>query len=335
MRACKQVIAICLFTLTLSVTANLKAQSTDQNLPSPILTPEVSGRINPLDLGDPRATRHYYAFSASPGDLLITLDSHNLNGDIDVFTAVTLRPLMKTTMIATSQSSEITKGIYLRVHQILILRVEARTPNDDPGTYTIRFSGTFEPFSGGIPVAENAAPANETSIVSGAPNRLSSVGATIPRPASETAEAKPSPEKTSADTGAAKTAGNPSATSRRTTGRNTRRNTRTAPSRRTPSRKPAAETADKKVEETKETPATSADTATPKSNDEKPANQELPKTPGTRLIIQQKDGATINRPMSTVRRVVIEGAAIVIVLKTGKIERIPMTNVARMSIEPE
>jgi hypothetical protein len=38
--------------------------------------------------------------------------------------------------------------------------------------------------------------------------------------------------------------------------------------------------------------------------------------------------------MSTVRRVIVENGVIVIVLKTGRIERIPMTNVARMAIEP-
>ena len=54
---------------------------------------------------------------------------------------------------------------------------------------------------------------------------------------------------------------------------------------------------------------------------------------GARLIIEEKDGTRIDRPMSTVRRVVVEGGVIVIVLKTGRIERIPMSNVARMAIE--
>src|SRR5512132_1122124 len=73
------------------------AQSTHQALPTPVLSNEISGNITPLDLGDPRLTRHYYAFEGTPGDLLITVEGKNLNGDVDVFTAVTLRPLMKTT----------------------------------------------------------------------------------------------------------------------------------------------------------------------------------------------------------------------------------------------
>jgi hypothetical protein len=53
------------------------------------------------------------------------------------------------------------------------------------------------------------------------------------------------------------------------------------------------------------------------------------------LVVELKDGTRIDRPMATVRRVIIEGPAIVIFLKSGKIERIAMTNVARMSIDPQ
>src|SRR5262249_12908072 len=170
------------------------SQSTDQSLPTPVLANEINGKIKALDLGDPRMTRHFYAFDGSPGDLLITIDTRNLNGDIDVFTAITFRPLMKTTVYASAQAPEITKGIYLRAHQILILRIEARTPSDEPGTYHIRFGGTFEKFSGGIPVAENNSEPEAAD--KGGANRLSSVGATIPKPVTgttETADAKPSP----------------------------------------------------------------------------------------------------------------------------------------------
>src|SRR5437870_11816575 len=136
-------------------TGTISGQSSDQNLPTAVLSNDVNGKIVALDVGDPRATRHFHAFAANAGDLLITVDSKNLNGDVDVFTAITFRPLMKTTLYASSQSGEVTKGLYLRTRQILILRVEARTPNDEAGSYHVRFGGTFAPFSGGIPVAEN------------------------------------------------------------------------------------------------------------------------------------------------------------------------------------
>ncbi|PYS64296.1 MAG: hypothetical protein DMF74_07470, partial [Acidobacteria bacterium] len=170
------------------------AQSSDQSLPTPVLTSEVNGTIAPLDLGDSRVTRHFYAFDASPGDLIITTDSKNLNGDIDVFTAVTFRPLMKTTMYANTQMPEVTKSIFLRVHQILILRIEARTPSDEAGSYHIRFRGSFEPFSGGIPVAEATESTAESPRSSRGTKRVSSVGATIAEPSAEaTAKTEPTP----------------------------------------------------------------------------------------------------------------------------------------------
>jgi hypothetical protein len=338
-----------------AVAPNGQGQSSDQGLPTPILNNEINGKIKPLDLGDPRATRHFYAFEGSPGDLLITIDSKNLNGDIDVFTAVTFRPLMKTTVYASSQSGEVTKGIYLRTHQIMILRVEARTPGDELGTYHIRFGGTFERFSGGIPVAEaTSAESEETTEKSGA-NRLTSVGATIPRPPSEsveTAEAKPSPsptpesvaEKPAEETEAAKKT--TASTSRRTTSRPPpRRSTR-------PASKPtssAKKTETARIEPPPKTETETAKSETEKPSEEKPAVTEKPAEPASpsaktrtqeafpaaRLIIEEKDGTRIDRPMSTVRRVTIEGNVIVIILKTGKIERVAMADVARMSIEPQ
>ena len=336
-------------------TRAVAGQSSDQSLPTPVLSNEISAKIVALDVGDPRATRHFYAFAASPGDLLITVDSANLNGDVDVFTAITYRPLTKTTVYASTQSPQVTKGIYLRAHQILILRVEARTPNDDPGTYHIRLAGTFEPFSGGIPVAENTEPAESSTKASA--NRLSSVGATIPRPpaeVTETAEAKPSasPEKageTSSEEASKKETEKPAkpTASPRTTARGPRRGARPAPTRKQPAEKKTESTAKAETDTPKTEPVR---TEAPKEENsapaekpqvttapvEKPKPQELSPAPvGARLIIEEKDGTRIERPMSTVRRVVVEGPTIVIVLKTGKIERINMSDVSRMAIEPQ
>ena len=342
------------------------AQSSDQSLPTPVLTSEVNGTIAPLDLGDSRVTRHFYAFDASPGDLIITTDSKNLNGDIDVFTAVTFRPLMKTTMYANTQMPEVTKSIFLRVHQILILRIEARTPSDEAGSYHIRFRGSFEPFSGGIPVAEATESTAESPRSSRGTKRVSSVGATIAEPPAEaTAKTEPTPapvsEPRAVATGsepaekpstASETAKKPEAsksTTAKTTAKSTPRNTRRrAPARSKPAAQPkeSAETSANKSETEpakasdtvkKETPgggksnaAVSKTTATP----EQPAQEITPPPTGVRLVIEQKDGTKIDRPMSTVRRVVVEGNVIVIVLKTGRIERVPMSAVTRMAIEP-
>src|SRR5437867_3994087 len=178
------------------------AQSSDQNLPTAVLSNEINGTVRALDLGDPRLTQHFYAFDGTPGDLIITLSSKNLNGDVDVFTAVTFRPLMKISIYAQTATPEVVKSIYLRSRQILILRVEARSPNDEIGSYHIRFSGSFATFSGGIPVAENTEQGNEGE--SERKSNVSSVGARIARPAvteavpteqpsEETAKAAPTP----------------------------------------------------------------------------------------------------------------------------------------------
>ncbi len=308
------------------VAATARAQSTDQARPTAVRSNEISGRIVALDLGDPRLTRHYYAFEATPGDLIITVNSRNLNGDVDIFTAVNLRPLTKISLYANTIPPEVTKSLYFRTRQILILRVEARTPNDDPGIYRITFGGTFEAFSGGIPVAEETDESAESSSNEGRRNnRLSSVGATIEgstpeiKPEEvktpEVAAEKPPEEKTTVK----KPAPRPRRPASNRTGRN-----RPAP---TPRPKPApTETAKDK------TPEQPAEEKPPAEKvEEKPATQE---PTGTHLIIERTDGTKIDRPMSSVRRVIVEGNFIVIVMKSGRIDRVPMALVVRMAIEP-
>lgn len=367
----KRIVHTCLLLTAAAFTPAAWAQSTDQSLPTPVHANEIGGKIAALDLGDPRATRHFYAFAASPGDLLVTVDSKNLDGDVDIFTAITFRPLMKTTVYASSQSPAVTKGIYLRAHQLLILRIEARTPNDDPGTYRIHFGGTFEPFSGGIPVAENTEE-TETSPEKAGANRLSSVGATIPKPPAEiteTAEAKPSPspektpEKSAEISESPKTeTAKPPTNARRNTTTPPRRGSRPTTSRRQPPPKkteqPKNPTENTPVEATKIEPAKTGGEKTEPAQPEKsvidekssaskekaaestPAEKTKPQDlavqpAGARLIIEEKDGTRIERPMSTVRRVVIEGTTIVVLLKSGKIERVAMADVAKMTIEPQ
>jgi hypothetical protein len=339
-----------LFLALIAFVQTVTAQSTDQSLPTPVLSNEINGKIAALDLGDPRLTRHFYAFEGVPGDLLVTLSSQNLNGDIDVFTAITFRPIMKIAMYAggSTQPGDVTKGFYLRTRQVLILRVEARTPNDEVGTYHVRFGGAYEPFSGGIPVAEEST--EQSSDVartsSGSGRRLSSVGARIDEPVTEPtpkpAEKSTEEAATSAPSAAKGIKAKPTKTAPRTArGRASR--TRAKPTNTasqpkvepTKTEAPKTETGEEKKEpalvEAKPAAVPEEKPATP----EKPAKQEaVAPQPGTRLIIEEKDGTKIDRPMSTVRRVVIEGGTIVIVLKTGRIERVPMSLVAKMSIEP-
>src|SRR5689334_24404695 len=189
----------CLLAVLLALALPVCAQSLDQNAPAPVRSNTVTGRIAARDLGDARLTDHFYALTGTPGDLLITITSQNLNGDVDVFTAGTLRPLLHLTLYA-EVSSPVTKSIYLRKREDLVLRVEARSPNDNEGTYRLFFGGSFEPIAGGPDIAENETEATPKTETPGGRNtrRVNSAGARIAEPERPVTEVAvtPTPEPT-------------------------------------------------------------------------------------------------------------------------------------------
>jgi hypothetical protein len=296
--------------LVLLLASSAAAQSQDPNAPSPVRSSTVTGRIPARDLGDARLTDHYYAFTGTPGDLLITVQSNNLNGDVDVFTAGTLRPLLKITLYA-EITAPVIKGIYLRKREELILRIEARSPNDDDGTYRLAFGGSFEPMVGGPDIAETETPTTETPVAGRKGKRVSSVGATIEQPAppatSEVAAAptptpEPTPEPTPVET--PKTSEKPAATPAPRTVR-TRRGVRRV--------------------------IVAPPPKTPPTTQPQPASEP---EAGPRLVIETNDGTLINRSMTSVRRVTIENGQVVINNRDGTINRILLANIVRMSIAP-
>jgi hypothetical protein len=330
------------------------AQSVDPTAPSPIRSTDLLGRIAARDLGDARLTDHYYAFKGIPGDLLITVQSRNLNGDIDIFTAGTLRPLLKLTLYA-ENTSPISKGIYLRRREDLILRVEARSPNDDEGTYQLSFGGSFEPIAGGPELAETEdTSASATRPATGSSNktrRVSSVGARIDEPITEVAAA-PTPEPTP-EAKPAEPPDNPKETA--VTTKSTP--SRTARPRRPVSRRttPAPTTPKEPAVTKKKTEDDNARVATPESKPKastrgstrrnettagptnptpEPSRAEPEPEVGPRLIIETNDGTLINRSMSGVRRVMVENGQVVVVGKDGRVIRFLLANVIRMSIAP-
>ena len=158
------------------------AQSTEQNLPTPITAAEIGGRIAARDIGDARLTGYFYTFDGKQGDVFVNVLTTNFNGDIDIFTAGDLRPLAKITVYADSPTNETGRVIYLRQPVKLILRIEGRSPNDDAATFQIKFAGSF--------VASTAAAAADSPPEVKATNnptdvRVNSVGTLI--------EVKPNP----------------------------------------------------------------------------------------------------------------------------------------------
>ncbi len=317
------------------------AQSVEASAPTPISANDLSGSIAARDIGDSRFTHHYYAFSGNPGDVLVTVQSKNLNGDVDVFTAGTLRPLLKFTLYAES-SSPLTKGIFLRRREDLILRVEARSPNDDEGTYQIRFGGSFEPIV--APLVAEAEKPETIELATGAKKgrRVTSAGARINEPTpppEEVAVATPAPTPAPEATPAERTEPAPvrATPSRRGRGRAAARRTATPqPEATTPKEETKPE-----VKEPEKVATGEPEPARPvrrtgrrgaRTPDTTPVAPEPPS--GPRLVLEMLDGTRSERFMSTIRRVTIENNQIVVISKDGKIERKRMSEVLRMTIEP-
>jgi hypothetical protein len=349
---------LCLLLLvTLNTAIGLKAQSLDPGKPTPIRSNSISGRIAARDLGDSRSTDHYYALIGTLGDLLITVNTRNLNGDLDVFTASGLRPLLKLSLYAES-ASPVTKGIYLRKREELILRIEARSPNDDEGTYQLSFGGSFEPIVGGPEISEAETTLPETP-ATGDPKtrRVSSVGARLPepeRPVTEVATAEPTPAPTPEATPtespspspAERAETTPKAPGSRapTRGRRPagRRTTTSTPTPSAPRETESPVTAEPKKEEAAEVPEPSKPKTSTRGTSKRGSATARAKTPesapepepetGPRLVIETNDGTLINRSMSTVRRVMVENGQVVVVGKDGRVDRIRLANVVRMSI---
>lgn len=341
------------------------AQSTDVTFPTPVTTNEITGQIAPRDIGDARLTRHFYTFNANEGDLSITVESTGLDGDVDLFTASGLRPLTKVTLFGGSSPTRVTKSVYIRVGEPLVLRVEGRASGDAEAVYRIRLEGAFAPVGGLIA----SKPHPELPVVPETPRaggrRTTSAGARIEEPPTERAAA---PEPTPADESPANRTTEPSSPARRTPARTsttTRRGTRPSqPSTGTPAQ-PSEAAKTEPTETGAETPATPPTVAprTPRStrprptsrNRSTPARRSAPATEtndaanaaaarspnagaavvtATRLIIETKDGSLIVRDMNQVRRVTVENNQLLIIGRDGRIERQPMANVIRMSIEP-
>ena len=321
--------------LVLAATVSTAAQSTDVALPTAVIASEIEGRIAPRDIGDARLTRHFYMFIGTPGDLVVTVESKNLNGDVDLF-AAGMRPLTKITLYAGADSSTATKSVYLRRQEGLLLRVEARSMNDGEGSYRIRFDGAFAPANSEmIAQSENnrlAAPVVRSTQASG--RRVTSVGGKIEEIEAEKIEAKDSEAKASEATESSESASiarapapkvdpepsppvEPITTPKPVVVRSTRtRARRPRPTRarnESPAKKsvPAPKTAE---------PLSSPSTSTP--------------IVSARLIIETREGARLEREMSTVRRITVENGQLIVVTIDGKSERQSMTNILRMAIEP-
>jgi hypothetical protein len=238
------------------------AQSSDLNAPTPVGTNEIEGRIAPRDLGDPRLTSHFYTFNGTQGDIILTIESNNLDGVADLFLANGLRPLTQITLYAGPGALNVTKTVFLRQQESLVLRVQARTPNDTDGTYRIQLGGTFQPSANAAAntqsPAENEAASRPPAKPAGrGVHRVNAVGARIEEPAPPATKTETGEPETKTETPANETTTTPRVATTRN--RPTRRGRSAA--RTTTARKPAPVEATNKPETETTAPAeTSAPT---------------------------------------------------------------------------
>jgi hypothetical protein len=269
-----------------------------------------------------------------------------------------MRPLTKISLYADSVPTQTGREIYLRKPERMILRVEGRTPIDDPATYSIRFDGSFIAMARGKAAEQPKLPEIDSENESGI--RVNSVGTIIetkPKPT-------PKPRETAARTSAqpemeTTTVPEPISTIKPRTS-NSRPPARNRNTKKEPAAKIVVNESDKGDEPENEKPETEKieDTtpSTPKSKTTRtstrpaknqPVRKETPvKTPkadsaaelakameNIRLVVEFKDGAKIERPMSEVMRFGVDKGVLTIVNKNGTIGRYSILDVVRMTIE--
>lgn len=354
-------LSIPLFSIVLSLVAIEAAvgQSTNQTFPTPITSNEISGTIKARDIGDARLTSYYFQFDGEQGDLFINVVARNFTGDIDVFTQNGLRPLSKIVVYADFGESETGRVIYLRKPEKMILRVQGRTPGDDPATFRIKFAGSFLASTQSEPGAEPTLPTVTARNESGV--RVNSVGTIV----EIIPKATPTPERGETVLGTVDERGEveqrtedksdvtartddddvpkkpvdapakklevvvseniPEKIERAPAGTPTRRRTR---GRTPPGRTPPADNA-----------AESNAKASPTSTDERqaagdtsPAKDPDPLA-NVNLVILFKDGTRLERPMSEVLRFTVDKGVLTVTSKDGRIGRYSILDVAKVTIQ--
>lgn len=325
----------------LAAAQGLRAQSTDQNFPTPVTGAEIAGTTRARDVGDSRLTSYFYAFDGNQGDVFINVVTKNLDGDIDVFTAGNLRPLTKIVVYSDNPDSETGRVIYLRQPLRLILRIEGRTPNDQPATFRIKFAGSFEPLKGVAQTEEPKLPEVKTENESGI--RVNSVGTIVevrPKPTPTPSEDKVEKQRAKVEEKAARTEPQPKEKPVLTVERQEEKTPdpekRSEPGKTTAARR--KEPAPSRPEKPEVATTRPKEPEKPKTEKPRPAPRKRPEPEpdplaNVRLVVVFKDGRKIERPMSDVSRFSVDRGVLTIINKDGSIGRYQMTEVARVTIE--
>jgi hypothetical protein len=348
------------------------AQSSDQAYPTAITENQISGTIKARDIGDPRVTTHYYTFNGRQGDLFINIVTKNLSGSVDVFDTEGMRPLTNIIVYADVAQSETGRVVYLRKPAKLILRVQGRTPNDDPAEYQIKFAGGFEAATptGDEPPVPKVSDAGENN--SGV--RVNSVGtiiAVIPKPKPtprpvDTAKTEDTAEMTKANEEKVAKAEEPETTpaekpAEKATDETVKTSTseprKEGPKRAVAKVKPQNPRRVKpKSDQTANTTASDANTnssetvkksepadeegrskpqvvITDNTAKKEPAEPKASPLAKVNLVILFKDGRKVERPMTQVERFTVDQTTLTVISTNGRIAKFSILEVASVTIQ--
>lgn len=336
------VAAVCSFLILISASA-VFSQSSSPEFPTAVSTNEITGSIPARDLGDARLTTFYYTFNGTQGDIFINISASNFTGDIDVFSAEGLRPISKITFYGDAALTETGRVIYLRKTDKLILRVQGRTPDDNPATFRIKFAGSFLAVEDSGENKQLALPTVNSDETGGI--RVNSVGTIIKtkpqiEPSETVAETKTENTEKTEESASGKapkviisdeiedkksevevkeTIEATAETAKKTPPKtnSAARNTRRSAKRNTAAKTPAKSETTENTEETK-TVETSK-TANPLEN--------------VRLVVLLKNGEKLEFPMPEVFRFSLSNGILTIITKDGEIQRTQIVDVQKMTIE--
>jgi hypothetical protein len=223
-------------------------------------------------------------------------------------------------MYADVGTAETGRVIYMRQPGRLLLRIEGRTPNDDPAMYRVKFAGSFVALA---PEKADKPPTVTPTETTGV--TVNSVGTIIALPPPPKEVEKPAAEpvkKTPATTPKkAETAKTEPPAGRETTQNGPRTVFQNRSKRVT-------------VESTAPEPANKGDNGSARPTRAKPGKEKAPDPlANVRLVVILKDGTRIEKAMPEVLRFSFDRGMLTVVGKDGSINRYSMADVASVNVQ--
>lgn len=311
--------------VVLSLAFAVFPQSTEQLFPTPVSVNEITASINAREIGDSRTTTFFYTFNGTQGDLFLNILSTNLNADIDLFIEHGLRPLTKIVVYADRGETETGRVVYLRKPEKLLLRVQGRSPNDDPGRFRFKFAGAFVAAASDSPLPPELPKVPSEIIAEARPEQRDpkaetdeSVGKIkTPIPTETERQKVETVEKSEADSDETKI--KPKVVLTDPIGEATEKRRDDTKKSETPDDLPRTETAKESARRERSEARKKAETPDPMA--------------AFSLVIVFRDGSRIERPMTEISRFAVDKGVLTVAHKGGQTGRYSMADVVSVTVQ--